>query len=313
MFQKEELTLPSKVDGLPLSVLVVLPEGRETVGVLQLVHGMAEYKERYLPLMEYLAGRGVACVIHDHRGHGKSMRAEGDKGYLYGTGADGLVEDTVLVSRYAAERFPGLPLVLFGHSMGSLIARCYLQKNDWNLKGLVLSGPPTENGAAGAGLQLARTQKRLQGGRRKGKLLQAMSFGGYFKKFPESPCAWVCADPEVVRAYEADPLCGFTFTADGFVGLMELMVRTYEASGWQCARPGLPILFLGGEEDPCIGGREKFERAMAHLRKVGYREVRGKLYPAMRHEICNEKDRELVYADVAAFLSGCMQVESPVT
>jgi len=106
-----------------------------------------------------------------------------------------------------------------------------------------------------------------------------------------------------VQAYEDDPMCGFTFTADGFVGLMELMCRTYEKSGWQCARPALPILFLGGEEDPCIDGAEKFEKAMAHLRGVGYRDVRGKLYPGLRHEICNERSKYEVFADIAAFLN----------
>lgn len=302
MYQREAVTLTSGVDELKLSVLVTVPEDNNVRCVLQLVHGMAEYKERYLPLMEYLAGQGVACVIHDHRGHGKSMKEEEDRGFLYGAGADGLVEDTVLVTKYAARRFPDVPLVLFGHSMGSLVARCYLRGNDWNLKGLILSGPPTENPAAGAGLRLAKAQKILRGGRSKGNLLNTIAFGGYFKKFPESRCSWVCAEPVVVQAYEDDPMCGFTFTADGFVGLMELMCRTYEKTGWQCARPALPILFLGGAEDPCIDGAEKFEKAMAHLRGVGYRNVRGKLYPGMRHEICNERDKLMVFEDVAAFL-----------
>ena len=301
--QKGKLT--SKVDGLELSVLVTRPEeGQDVRGVMQLVHGMAEYKERYLPLMEYLAQRGIACVIHDHRGHGESMQEEGDKGYLYGAGGDGLVEDTVLVNHYAAKQFPDIPVVLFGHSMGSLIARCYLRGNDWDLKGLIISGPPTENPAAKGGLALARTQKKLKGARSPGKMLEGIAFGGYYKRFTESRCAWVCANRETVRAYEEDPMCGFTFTADGFVGLMELMCRTYEKTGWQCARPALPILFLGGEEDPCIDGGEKFEKAMAHLRSVGYRDVRGKLYPGMRHEICNETDKVKVFEDIAAFLDG---------
>jgi len=307
MYRCETHKLISKVDELPLSVLVTRPEEGQPRAVVQLVHGMAEYKERYLPVMEYLAERGFACVIHDHRGHGKSMREEEDKGYLYGAGADGLIADTVLVNRFAAGEFPDTPIVLFGHSMGSLVARCYLRENDWDLKALILSGPPTENPAAKGGLTLARTQKKLRGGRSAGRLLEGIAFGGYYKKFPESRCAWVCADPVTVQAYEDDPMCGFTFTADGFVGLMELMCRTYEKKGWQCARPALPILFLGGEDDPCIDGAEKFEEAMEHLRSVGYRDVRGKLYPGLRHEICNEgRGKQEVFADIAAFLDGVL-------
>lgn len=304
MYQ-EKCKLVSELDGLELSVLVTGPEDLTSVrGVVQLVHGMAEYKERYLPLMEYLADRGIACVIHDHRGHGESMREEGDKGFLYGAGGEGLVADTVQVSSYAKWKFPGFSLALFGHSMGSLVARCYLREHDRELKALILSGPPTENPAAGGGLALARMQKCVKGGRSPGKLLEGIAFGGYYKKFTESRCAWVCADRGTVRAYEEDPMCGFTFTADGFVGLMELMCRTYQKGGWRCENPGLPILFLGGEEDPCIDGREKFEKAMAHLRGVGYGAVAGKQYPGMRHEICNEKDKLNVFGDIAEFLEG---------
>lgn len=304
MYQ-EKSKLASKLDGLELSVLVTAPEDLTSMrGVVQLVHGMAEYKERYLPLMEYLADRGIACVIHDHRGHGESMRESEDKGFLYGVGGAGLVADTVQVSDYAKWKFPGFSLALFGHSMGSLVARCYLREHDRELKALIISGPPTENPAAGGGLALARMQKKLKGPRSPGKLLEGIAFGGYYKRFTESRCAWVCANRETVRAYEEDPMCGFTFTADGFVGLMELMCRTYEKTGWQCARPALPILFLGGEEDPCIDGKEKFEKAMAHLRAVGYADVTGKLYPDMRHEICNEKEKVKVFEDIAAFLDG---------
>lgn len=298
---RESIVLKSEVDGLDLSVLLVLPDGEPKL-VLQLVHGMSEYKERYLPLMEYLAGRGIACIIHDHRGHGQSMRGGEDKGFLYGAGSRGLVEDTRLVRGYAAERYPGIPLALFGHSMGSLVARCFLREHDGTVDKLILSGPPTENPASAGGLLLAKTQRAILGPRRPGKLLQTIAFGGYWKQFPESSCAWVCGDPEVVKAYEQDPMCGFVFTTDGFVGLMELMVDTYRKSGWNCTRPEMPVLFLGGEEDPCIGGAEKFAQAQEHMRRCGYRNVSGKRYPGMRHEICNERGREEVYRDIEEFL-----------
>lgn len=303
MYQREHIALHSEFDGLELAVLMVRPEG-EVLQVLQMVHGMSEYKERYLPLMEYLAERGIATIIHDHRGHGKSMRDEGDKGFLYGAGSRGLIEDTLVVREYALRQFPGKPLSLFGHSMGSLVARCFMREHDETVEKLVLSGPPTQNPAAGAGLLLAKTQRAVWGGRSPGKLLQAMAFGGYLKRFPQSRCAWVCGDPAVVKAYEEDPMCGFIFTADGYVGLMELMAKTYASGGWHCNRPDTPILFLGGEEDPCIDGGEKFAQAQEHMRRIGYQNVSGKLYPGMRHEICNEQDREVVYQDIANFLLG---------
>ena len=128
MHQRQEFTILSELDGLPLSVLAVLPgEGIQPRRVVQLVHGMAEYKERYLPLMEYLAGQGCVCVIHDHRGHGKSMHDGEDKGYLYGVGGAGLVADALRVTDYICKTYPDLPRVLFGHSMGTLVGRCMLR------------------------------------------------------------------------------------------------------------------------------------------------------------------------------------------
>lgn len=307
MFRTETVTAVSKLDGLPLSVLIAEPErGVQPRCTVQLVHGMAEYKERYLPLMEYLTARGCICVIHDHRGHGMSMAGERDKGYFGGVGGAGLVADALQLSRYIQSLWPGLPLFLFGHSMGSLVARCMLREGDGLFRGVILSGPPTENPAARAGEMLAKLQRALMGGHSRGRLLNAMAFGGYYRRFPQSPCAWICSDPETVREYEAHPMCGFTFTADGFVGLMELMGTTYSHRGWGCTTPQLPILLLGGEDDPCIGGREKFEGAMAHLRGVGYAQVSGKLYPGLRHEICNEGDKLTVFGDIYAHICRCL-------
>ena len=94
----------SEADGLQLSVLCVVPD-TVTLGIVQLVHGMCEYKERYLPFMEFLADNGYAAVIHDHRGHGKSVRTKDDLGYMYGVGADGLLQDILTVNKYAHQRY----------------------------------------------------------------------------------------------------------------------------------------------------------------------------------------------------------------
>ena len=103
-----------------LDGLVVEPEeGVQRTALLQLSHGMSEYKERYLPFMEFMAEHGVVCVIHDHRGHGKSVKSEQDLGFMYGAGGAGLVEDLFQVTVWAKKEYPDLPFILMGHSMGS--------------------------------------------------------------------------------------------------------------------------------------------------------------------------------------------------
>ena len=96
---------------------------------------MSEYKERYLPFMEYMAKRGYVCVIHDHRGHGKSVRAMDDLGYMYGGGADAILKDIEVVNREMHQQLPDLPLILFGHSMGSLAVRAFARDHDDCIRG----------------------------------------------------------------------------------------------------------------------------------------------------------------------------------
>ena len=123
----ESFYIPSKVDGLQLSVMTITPDCAP-VGIVQISHGMCEHKERYIPIMEFLASKGFACIIHDHRGHGGSVKSEEDLGYFYQGGEKGLIADVALVGTQMKKKHPGLPFYLLGHSMGSLIARAYLKK-----------------------------------------------------------------------------------------------------------------------------------------------------------------------------------------
>ena len=326
-YKTETLKIKSSADGLELSVLFVMPEpanaqvGVQSVngkkddndgqhgvkkcrGIVQIVHGMSEYKERYLPLMMFLAEHGLASVIHDHRGHGESVRDVRDYGYMYEAGTDAFLEDIRQVNGIARQKLPGLPLVMFGHSMGSLAARSLMRKYDREVDVLILSGAPCRNSAVDAAIFLAALQKRLYGGRHVANLLEKMSFLPYVKRFAheKNKFAWICSDPWVVEAYDRDPRCGFTFTVDGFQTLFELMKRTYTLKGWKCSNPQLPILFLAGEEDPCIGSTAKFRKEIRYMERAGYIDVQGLQYKGMRHEICNEPDKKKVFEDVEGFL-----------
>lgn len=307
MYKKMKTVIRSRKDGLEISVLAFLPgeEERESCrGVVQLVHGMSEYKERYIPFMEYLAGEGFASIIHDHRGHGKSVRSQEDLGYMYGGGAEALLDDMLQVNQLAEKTLPGIPLIMLGHSMGSLAARAFTRKYDDRIDALILSGSPSNNPGRLAGTLLAQMEKKFLGDRHVSKAIEKLSFGTYNRKFKEEEDAfsWVCSSPEVVAAYEASPLCGFTFTADGYLVVFELMKQAYSEKGWKCSKPDLPVLFVGGADDPCIGGPGRFADALNHMRIAGYYNVRGKLYPGMRHEILNETENRKVFHDIEAFL-----------
>lgn len=292
-------TLTSGSDGLELSVAAVSPD--KPVAVVQLVHGMCEHKERYYPLMRYLVSRGFACVIHDHRGHGGSVRSSDDLGYFYSGGYQAAVEDVSLVTLWAQSEYPSLPVFLFGHSMGSLIVRTYVKSHDDLISGLVVCGSPSNNPAAGVGKVLANAFALFCGDHFRPSLLQTIAFGSFNKAFPdaESPNSWICSDTTVVKEYDADPLCQFRFTANGFANLFSLVQETYSLKDWKLANPELPIFFMAGEKDPCIISVPKFNEAVEFMRKAGYRNVSSRLYPGLRHEIHNETIKAEVWKDLA--------------
>ena len=300
MARIESFTINSNADGLPLSVCVVSPEGGAPKGLVQLAHGMAEHKERYLPFMEYLADRGYASIINDHRGHGASVKAPGDLGYFYADGANALVKDLHQLTRWFRQRYPGLKLFLFGHSMGSLAVRVYRQRFDGDIDGLVVCGSPGQNPAAGAGLFLNRVMTAFKGERYISKLFVKMTTGSFNKGNPKdgSPNAWLSTNQDNVQRYDADPLCGFPFTLNGYKALLELMRDAYNPV--PAGHPDLPVHFLSGEHDPCAPDQKGFEDAVQRVKDDGYRTVTAKMYPGMRHEVLNQTEHQVVFDDLAA-------------
>lgn len=296
---KREVTLHSKMDQLPISVLISYPE-KEPVAVLQLVHGMTEHKERYLPFMEYLNEAGYICVIHDHRGHGKSVRSKKDYGYFYENGKEALIEDTHQLTLYMKQKYKNLPYFLLGHSMGSLIVRCYMKRYDDEIDGLIVCGSPSNQAMVGLGIFLSKLMIFLKGDHGKGDFFQKLAFFRYNEgiKDSNSDNAWLSVNKENVRCYEEDPLCGFVFQLNGFLNLFYLMKETYSKKDWQLKNKELPICFLSGEEDPCLGNKKKFKKAVFFMKERGYQNTKAKLYPNMRHEILQETERALVYKDI---------------
>ena len=304
MSLQEKFTIASRVDALNISVIYVQPDQKPCKGIVQILHGMSEHKERYISFMEFLADCGYASIIHDHRGHGESVKEVSDLGYMYEVGTDGFLDDVLLINELAKEKQPNVPLILFGHSMGSLAARSFLRKHDDAVNGVILSGAPCKNPAVGAAQMLAKLQKKIFGAKHQANMLNNLSFLSYSKRFPNegSSFSWLNSDPSEVAVYDADPACGFVFSVDGFETLFELLSRTFKMDGWQCKNTAAPILFVAGEDDPCIGDRKLFDAEVEFMRSVGYEDVEAVLYPGMRHEILNEPEKTNVYKDIKAYL-----------
>lgn len=304
----ENFTVISHQDGLKLHVLTVTPDRPRAI--LQISHGMCEHKERYLPFMEYMAEQGYLCVIHDHRGHGKSLRKQEDLGYFYDHGGPYLVKDLHQISREIRRRYRDLPLFLFGHSMGSLAVRVYLKYYDSEIDGLIVSGSPSRNPMTDPALLMIRLMAAVRGGRSHSafadRMISLLDFPFRGEKLRH---AWICTDRAVVEEFNANPYCNFFFTLNGYHSLLWLMKQAYEPKGWRLRNPELPVLFLSGEKDPCLMSKRDFLKAIQLLRNIGYRHVTGHLYSGMRHEILNEPGKRKVYEEAAEFLNGCMPTQ----
>lgn len=296
--------LSASSDELQLSVMLTEPEGQAS-GIVQLVHGMCEHKERYIPFMEYLSSKGYICIIHDHRGHGASVKNPDDLGYMYEGGWRAMVEDIRVVCEWVRKEYPGLSLTLFGHSMGSMAVRSFAKRYDSMIDRLIVCGSPSDNPAKGAGKMLAGIIGFLRGERFRPQVLQNLSFGAYNKPFSHEPyhSAWVCSDREVLEAYHKDPLCQYIFTANGFKNLLGLMADCYSRKGWAMGSSSLPVHFISGSEDPCMISREAFDSSVKLMKDLGYGNTTFKIYEGMRHEILNESGKQTVWDDILKILA----------
>lgn len=301
--KKNYFTIRSRSDGLDLSVMTLVPD--TVVGVVQLVHGMAEHKERYLPFMRFLADHGYATIIHDHRGHGSSVKDQDDLGYFGDHDAHAIVEDVLDVYHVMKEQYPNVPYTLFGHSMGSLIVRRFIQKYDDLIDQLIVCGAPGNNPYTKVGLKVVDTLENRFGERYRSFLVSQLLTGTYDRKFDgHHKNRWISANESNVHAFNQHERDGFTFTLNGYKNLFKLVRDVYDPKGWSKKNPTLPILFIAGKDDPVILSIEKWEEAQQFLKKEGYPNVYGILFSGMRHEILNETNNQMVYDVILDFIEG---------
>ena len=245
---KKKLLL-SNCDNLNLEVVIIEPK-EEAKAIIQFSHGMAEHKERYYPFMKYLASHGYICAIHDHRGHGTSIKEPTDLGYFYTKDYNYIVNDLHQVTQYLKETYPDKDIYLFSHSMGTLVSRIYLKKYDIDIKKLVLSGPPTYNKHAHAGLILANVSNIFKGGNYRNEFLNKLTFGTYNKDY-EKENSWLSTNETEVEKYNTSQYCGYTFTNNGFINLYKLMLQAFKKN-YQVNNPNLKIFLIAGSDDPVI-------------------------------------------------------------
>lgn len=300
------IAFPSHGGGCRVNAFVWVPAARPVRGVIHLVHGMAEYIERYRPLIGFLVHRGFAVCGMDMLGHGLTAPSADDRGHIPpDCGYQAILDDVHEVRRIASERFPEAPYFMYGHSMGSFIVRTYLARHSEGVAGAVLSGTGNPSAAlAAAGGIAARAIIAAKGATHRSSLLNGLGVGGYSRSVENArtPLDWISTDEREVDAYLADPLCGFMFSAGGYAVLAQFVSSAVSPESARCISSDLPFLLVSGDEDPVGERGAGVRRVSALLSGAGVRDVRVRLYAGARHEPHNDYVRDRLFADVLGFL-----------
>ena len=293
--------IKSSSDNLELELAYIEPK-EEIKGVVQISHGMSEHKERYYDFMEYLKNQGYVGVINDHRGHGSSVKNKEDLGYFYTEDISYIINDLYDVTKYIKNKYKDKKIYLFSHSMGTLVARGYIQKYDNEIEKLVLCGPPTKNELTKFAIKLSQVSKYINKDTKPSKLLNKLTFGSYNKGNTINN-VWLSKNIDNVNKYNDDKLCGFIFTGNGFINLYKLMDNAFCRENYKMQNKSLPIFVIAGSEDPVIQDEKKFLKLVDFLKELGYKDVTSKLYKGLKHEILNEEEKNIIYKDVLDFFN----------
>lgn len=278
------------------------PEGQPRA-VLQIVHGITEYVERYDDFAGFMASHGYVVVAEDHMGHGRSVNGEGIQGYFHG-GWFSAVEDTWQLLTQTKKAYPDIPYILLGHSMGSFMARTILYLHpDSGIHGAIISGTCWQPAfAMPAIVKIMEAACRMVGETNVSEKLQNLVFGTYNARVehPRTKLDWICRDKAVVDAH---PMMQGLAPKAGLLRDMMVGINAIERKeNLAKMRKDLPVFFVAGGDDP-VGSYGKGVHSCADaFRKTGMTAVDVRIYPLCRHEILNEINKKEIYEDIIRWI-----------
>lgn len=291
-------------DGYEFSVSFWLPDGK-IKGIVQILHGMVEYIDRYDDFARYLCNLGFAVAGDDHRGHGFTAGEENLGKVPDGHTYFDTVDDAIILTDYLQSKYPDVPTIVFGHSYGSFLAQGYIQQNSDKINGCVLCGSARmDNSDVKMGRKVANMQFKLYGKDKPANLIRKLSFGGYDKPFKHEKRknAWLNRDVDACEKYNNDKFCNYTMSIGFYKYFFDGLIKIYEQERLDKINKDLPLFIISGDKDP-VGNMGKLVRELYDLYvDNGIKNVKIKLYNNARHEILNELNKAEVYQDVSDWI-----------
>lgn len=289
----------------------------EAKGVIQISHGMTEYACRYDYFAKKFSENGFIVYAHDHRGHGETSKSEEERGYIADKeGFDLLVEDVKELSDIIKKENEELPLILFGHSMGSFVSQRYIELYGDKIDGVILSGT---NGRPDPitklGIIISRDEMILRGRKAKSKVMDKLSFGDFNSNFKpnRTDYDWLCSVDEEVDKYIADPQCGFVCTTSYYYDLIRGLWKINKKENLELIPKDLPVLIFAGDKDPVGDFGKGIKRLYECYKELGIHDLKYKLYKNGRHEMLNESNKDEVILDILNWTNRIVNVNEKVT
>ena len=262
-------------------------------GIVQMIHGALEHKERYYEFAQFLSDHGYIAVVSDNRGHGASISKDDPWGIMHSIPQ--LIADQVRITNFIKEKYPRLQVSLFGHSFGSILARLYLQKHDNEINAVALTGTANYIPVVPLGLLIGKAFLKIYPETAKWTFLSKLS------GLAPGDHSWLSYDRENIRQVSQDPLMMDEYPVKSLVTLWEGDFELKQTRHFHCTNPHLPIMSLVGAEDKFSGGEKGLADTVGTLKKIGYQKVISIREPHMKHEVLQETKRQVVFDRLLKF------------
>lgn len=293
-------------NGHDLFYSLFTPDEQPILGTVLILHGMQEHSGRYKDFATFLCNSGFAVLTYDHLGHGLTAKNKDDHGFFVSNHADvQVVDDAEKMMLFLEHKFPGTPHFLLGHSMGSFVARCLLQRVSDRFKGAAIVGTGGKIAGIGFGKALITFLDWISPRYRNALInngfnkLNNKRFKGEDNTLGTN---WLSVNIENQKAFINDELCGIPFTHNGFKTLLALNMQATKRSWAENIALDCPLLFVSGADDPIGDFGKGVMQTVDDLKTDGFTEVSVKLYPNKRHELLNETGKEEAYTDINNWL-----------
>ncbi len=283
-----------------LNGVIYIPVGTPKATV-QIIHGMSEHIELYEEFMRILAENGYVVWIHDQLGHGKTAGSVNNLGFFAENDGDKfLVDDAFAFAKDLLKNYSGLKHILFGHSMGSFVARLCSEKYPETADFLILAGTGGSQKAAPFGLAFTELGSKVRGNDFRSELTQKAFFDMYNHEFKkeENDYSWLTRDTEVIKRHINDEYFNFTFSLKAMNDLVTLSTNCNSDEWFEKFRKDLPTLIISGEKDPVGDNGKGVMEVFKNLESHGVEDLSFKLYSECRHELLNELNKEEVFQDI---------------